>query len=181
MHPSAGSGGDPSQSLAEDQQEHGLTGDDGRDESPAEKLDRNWNELLQELRVVQTGVQILTGFLLTLPFQQRFTELTDTQRGVFLSASMLAALATGLLVAPVSSHRALFRRHEKDVLVEAADRLAKAGIAVLGVAVAAVILLVWDVVLGGGWAVLAAVFVALFYLGAWLILPWLLSRRRSAD
>jgi hypothetical protein len=70
------------------------TSTDGR--VPGEKLDRNWNELLQELRVVQTGVQILTGFLLTLPFQQRFLHLNDFQRGGFLAAVLFAAAATGL-------------------------------------------------------------------------------------
>ena len=156
------------------------SGADGRDESPAEKLDRNWNELLQELRVVQTGVQILTGFLLTLPFQQRFLELSDFQRGIFLAAVLFAASATGLLVAPVSSHRLLFRRHEKDVLVGASDRLAKAGITMLGLAVTTVILLVFDVVVGLRWALIAAAGIAFFFLNAWLVLPLvLLARERS--
>jgi hypothetical protein len=153
---------------------------DGRDESPAERLDRNWNELLQELRVVQTGVQILTGFLLTLPFQQRFRELDDSQRALFLAAVLFAATATGLLIAPVSSHRLLFRRHEKDVLVGSADWLAKAGITVLGFAVTTVTLLVFDMVLELRWALLAAACIACFFLSTWLLLPLALLRRERS-
>ena len=159
-----------------DRPEGGVQGARGRDETKAETLDRNWNELLQELRVVQTGVQILTGFLLTLPFQQRFAGLTDAQQGMFLIAVALAAIATGLLVAPVSSHRLLFRQQEKDALVAAANVLAKAGIAVLALAIVSVVLLVWDVVLGRSWALLAAGTAALFYGFAWFAMPRLLDR-----
>jgi hypothetical protein len=73
-----------------------------RGETEQERINRNWDELLQELRVTQTGVQILTGFLLTLPFQQRFALLDDTQQAVYLTTVGFAVLATGLLVAPVS-------------------------------------------------------------------------------
>ncbi len=153
-------------------------GAEGRDETRAETLDRNWNELLQELRVVQTGVQILTGFLLTLPFQQRFTSLTGTQRGMFLIAVALAAVATGLLVAPVSWHRLLFRHQEKDALVAVANGQAKAGICVLALAIVAVVLLVWDIVLGQAWALAAAGVAAVFYAVMWCVLPLLFARRR---
>src|SRR5690606_22121652 len=70
-----------------------------RHETPTERLDRNWNEILQELRVTQTGIQILTGFLLTVPFQSRFADLTATQRVVYLVLVLLAAVTTGLMVA----------------------------------------------------------------------------------
>ncbi len=83
---------------------------DGRDESAEERSDRNWAELLQELRVMQMGVQILTGFLLTLPFQQRFGDLDTFQTDVYLALVALAVLSTGLFVTPVSLHRTLFRR-----------------------------------------------------------------------
>src|SRR3712207_4786869 len=81
---------------------------DGRHETPAERSDRNWNGLLQELRVTQTGVQILTGFLLTLPFQERFEDLDGYQRTLYLVLVLLAILTTGLITAPVSLHRILF-------------------------------------------------------------------------
>src|ERR1700712_5741847 len=84
-----------------------------RNETPTERLDRNWTDLLQELRVVQTGVQLLTGVLLTLPFQQKFSRLTDGERGIYLFAVAASILATGFLQAPVSVHRALFRKHRR--------------------------------------------------------------------
>src|SRR5436190_17789810 len=99
-----------------------------RDETEIERLDRNWNSLLQELRVVQTGVQLLTGFLLTLPFQQRFTALSQPLRIVYLATVGCSVGATVLLVAPVGIHRLLFRRHRLQVLVSAAHRCAYAGL-----------------------------------------------------
>src|SRR4051795_12144025 len=85
-------------------------GASGRDETELERLDRNWTDLLQELRVVQTGVQLLTGFLLTLPFQNRFVLLESYQRTAYLATVACAIGATGFLIAPVSLHRLLFRR-----------------------------------------------------------------------
>ena len=96
-----------------------------RDETPTERADRNWDELLQELRVTQTGIQILSGFLLTLPFQQRFTALDPPLRTLFLIAVAMATLSTGLVVAPVAAHRLLFRKRQKIALVDTADRLAR--------------------------------------------------------
>src|SRR5690606_28496311 len=104
-----------------------------RDETPAERSDRNWVELLQELRVMQTGVQVLTGFLLTLPFQARFTELDGFQIGLYLILVVLSVLATGLLIAPVSVHRMVFGRGLKRSLVETADRLAVAALVLVAV------------------------------------------------
>jgi len=147
-----------------------------RHETPAERLDRNWNELLQELRVTQTGVQILTGFLLTLPFQQRFHDLDEYQRSVFLVLVLLAVLTTALIVAPVSLHRIMFRKHLKAELVDSADRLARAGLVSLAFTIAGAALLVFDVVLGRteGQVVGAAV---LLLLGIfWLAVPIRLTR-----
>ena len=129
---------------------------DGRDETPLERLDRNWDELLQELRVVQTGVQILAGFLLTLPFQQRFTEIEDLNRVVYLVAFGLAVVATAFLVAPVSAHRLLFRKGEKAALVALANRCARVGLVALALAVSAVAFVIFDVVTDTGIAVVAA-------------------------
>jgi hypothetical protein len=148
-----------------------------RHETEAERSDRNWNELLQELRVTQTGIQILSGFLLTLPFQQRFTRLDGTQRAVFLFAVCLSTVATGLVVAPVSSHRLLFRRHEKTVLVTMSDRLAKAGLTALGLTVVTVLGLIFSVVAGTAAAVVATVLAAAFFVVTWLVLPELVLRR----
>lgn len=82
-----------------------------RDETETQRLDRNWSNLLQELRVVQAGVQLLTGFLLTLPFQQRFEELSDAQEVIYLATVALSVTAPMMLVAPVGVHRLLFRQH----------------------------------------------------------------------
>ncbi|MGV0624090.1 DUF6328 family protein, partial [Mycobacterium kansasii] len=97
-----------------------------RGETEIERLDRNWNSLLQELRVVQTGVQLLTGFLLTLPFQQRFDVLGGPMRIVYLVTVGCSVGATVLLIAPVAIHRLLFRRHRLQALVSAAHRCAYA-------------------------------------------------------
>ena len=149
-----------------------------RHETPAERMDRNWNELLQELRVTQTGVQILSGFLLTLPFQSRFAELDGQQRTIFLVAVALSTIATALLVSPVSSHRLLFRRGEKDTLVTMADRLAKAGLVTLALTVTTVVLLIFNVVLGdtAGWV--AAACMLTFFTLNWLVLPLMVLRLR---
>lgn len=124
------------------------TRNDGRDETFDEKMDRNWAELLQELRVLQTGVQILAGFLLTLPFQSRFETLDGFQLTLYLTNVVVAALTTALILLPVSAHRRLFRKGLKDTLVASADRIAKvalAGVALLSVGTSA---LVFDVTAG---------------------------------
>jgi hypothetical protein len=134
-------------------------------------LDRNWNELLQELRVAQTGTQILTGFLLTLPFTNRFADLHDSQRKLYLVVLIGSVVATGLNVAPVAYHRILFRRHKRRWLVAAANAAARAGLVMLALDSAAVVLLVFDVVVGGVAAVIAAVAVLVFLLLLWGAVP----------
>lgn len=91
-----------------------------RSETTTQRLDRNWASLLQELRVVQTGVQILTGFLLTLPFQDGFEDLGGSLRVVYLVTVTSAVSAAILLAAPVALHRALFRRHQLELIVTVA-------------------------------------------------------------
>ena len=150
---------------------------DGRDETPLERLDRNWDELLQELRVVQTGVQILAGFLLTLPFQQRFTEIEDLNRAVFLVAFGLAVVATAFLVAPVSAHRLMFRKGEKAALVTLAHRCARVGLVTLALAVSAVAFVIFDVVTDTGVAVVAAGAALVLFVVNWLVLPLGILRR----
>ena len=155
---------------------------DGRRETPMEKLDRNWNEILQELRVTQTGIQILTGFLLTVPFQSRFTELTTDQKTFYLGLVLLAAVTTGLLVAPVSLHRWLFRRRAKAELVVAADRFMRIGLVFLALTVSGVVLLVFDVVVDRTAALWAAGLLLGLLVLTWFVLPALLgggSRRHA--
>src|ERR1700735_4449752 len=108
---------------------------DPRDESEAERADRNLAELLQELRVAGLGVQVLFGFLLSLPFQARFTRLSHGQRDLYLASLVLAALATALLLGPVAYHRLVFRRGQKERLVRAANVMALLGLGIVGLAV----------------------------------------------
>lgn len=147
-----------------------------RGETEVERLDRNWGSLLQELRVVQTGVQLLTGFLLTLPFQSRFTELSNYGKGVYLATVLFSISATVLLIAPVGMHRLLFRRHQLNALVSAAHRYALGGLVLLGLALTGVVVLIVGTVLGtvagavvGAWAAAAFAFF-------WIVYP--LSCRR---
>jgi hypothetical protein len=137
--------------------------DTDRDETEAERLDRNWSSLLQELRVAQTGVQLLTGFLLILPFQQRFTQLDATMRTVYLITVGCSIGATVLLVAPVSMHRLLFRRHRLKTLVAASHNYAIAGTLLLGTALAGVAVVVFNTVVGrtGAWIAGGCTLVAL--------------------
>src|SRR5690554_1967163 len=94
-----------------------------REETESERLDRNWNEILQELRVTQTGTQILTGFLLTVAFQTRFTDLDTVQVTLYLALVVGAIVTTALGLAPVSLHRQLFRKRAKDDIVKLANRI----------------------------------------------------------
>ena len=148
---------------------------------PPKQLTRNWNELLQELRVMQTGVQILTGFLLTVPFSNRFDHLQPHQRWLYLGVLSGAVLTTMLIVAPVSFHRTLFRQHERDWLVAAAHLCARAGLVLFGLVTAAVLLLVFDIVLGiAGGLIAAALAVACFAL-LWYGVPRGVEHRRPGS
>jgi hypothetical protein len=155
----------------------GADAGDGRDESENERLDRNWNELLQELRVTQTGTQILTGFLLTLAFQPKFAHLDAFQVTVYLTLIALAALSTALGLGPVSLHRTLFRKHRKAEVVKVADRLLQGILLCVGLVITGVVLLIFDVVLGRASGVIAAVATAAVVVLVWLVLP--LRARRS--
>jgi Family of unknown function (DUF6328) len=148
-----------------------------RGETEIERLDRNWNSLLQELRVVQTGVQLLTGFLLTLPFQQRFDVLTGQMRVVYLATVGCSVSATVLLIAPVATHRLLFRRHRLQVLVSAAHRCAYAGLVLLGAALTGMTVIVFAAVSGRTAGVVAGVSAIALFSVFWLVMPLLLRDR----
>jgi hypothetical protein len=147
-----------------------------RDETDAERYDRNWSELVQELRVAQTGVQVLAGFLLTLPFSSRFGDIGEAHRTIYLVAFSLAVVTVGLMTAPVALHRFLFGRHEKDVLVHAGDLFAKAGLTSLGLTLVTVVLLIFGVVVGDTAGLLAAGLVLVFFVAVWVVLPLSLLR-----
>ena len=150
-----------------------------RHETPTERLDRNWSDLVQELRVVQTGVQFLTSFLLTLPFQQRFSELSDQEQSLYLATLSASLAATAFLQAPVSVHRALFRRHQRERAVLFAHRVAMVGILFLAIAVVGVAAVIFDVVSGTRAATVAAVAAAVLLGVLWFVLPRML--RGSAE
>jgi tellurite resistance protein TehA-like permease len=150
-----------------------------RDESEAERLDRNYGELLQELRVAQTGVQVLFAFLLGIAFTQRYSALVEYQK-IFYVVTLIAAACTAiLLIAPVAVHRMLFREHLKDEVVEFTSRLAASGLAFLALSILSSVLFVLDVVLS-----LAASIIVTAILGALIILIWLVlpaRQRRNAN
>ena len=149
---------------------------DPRDESAAQRADRNLGELLQELRVAGLGVQVLFGFLLSLPFTNRFARLSPGQRDLYLASVVLAAVATALLVGPVAYHRMVFRRGQKERLVRAASVMAIGGLGAVALAVSAAVLLVTSYVGGGLAAGLITAFVACLFALLWFVFP--LARRQ---
>jgi hypothetical protein len=155
--------------------------DSERSETETERLDRNWTTLLQELRVTQTGVQLLTGFLLTLPFQQRFDRLDDLMRPVYVTTVACSIAATIALVAPVATHRLLFRQHRLKELVSASHRLAMAGLGLLGLALVGVTVVVIDMVYGRGAALVAGGAALVAFVAVWLVLPVVLRESSRND
>ncbi|WP_220729778.1 DUF6328 family protein [Streptomyces radicis] len=128
-----------------------------RNETPPERDDRNFQELLQELRVTQTGVQVLFAFLLTLAFTERFEDVDGAQKAIYITTLVLAMIATVMFTAPAALHRALFRRGAKREIVDVSSRLATIGLGFLGLALTGALTLVVDVVLGRGPAIVAGV------------------------
>ncbi|WP_272653602.1 DUF6328 family protein [Microbacterium sp. EF45047] len=153
---------------------------DGRDETPDERADRNWEELMQELRVMQTGTQILTGFLLAVAFQPRFAELDDVQRSLYVVLVLLAAAATALALAPVGLHRMLFAQRRKPELVRMTSRLLKANLIVVGAVTVGVTALILDVTIDRTSALIAAGIGVVVVFALWAGLP-LMMRSRERD
>ena len=151
--------------------------DDGRNETPTQRADRNWNELLQEFRVLQTGTQILAAFLLTLPFQQRFTQLSPFDVGVYLVLVFLAVIVTLLALAPVSLHRLLFRQRAKVELVGLSSTLLIICLAAASLLFTGIVLFIIDFLLGPPAGIVAAGCVFVVLLVIWVVLP--LSVRRQ--
>ena len=151
-------------------------GRDPREESQAQRDDRNLAELLQELRISGLGVQVLFGFLLSLPFTVRFTKLSHGQRELYLASLVLSAVATALLLGPVAYHRVVFRRRQKEPLVRAASVMATLGLATVGLAISAAVLLASSTVATGLPAALITLFVVLMFGGLWFAFP--ITRRR---
>jgi hypothetical protein len=144
--------------------------EDGRDESPNERADRNWVEILQELRVTQTGIQLISGFLLAVAFQSRFEELDSVQLALYLTLVGLAAAATLLGLAPVALHRAHFGRRVKARVVRLGDRLLIANAVLVSILTAGVCCLIFDFVLGRTAGVIALIGAVVVALGLWLLI-----------
>ncbi|MBM7786819.1 DUF6328 family protein [Tenggerimyces flavus] len=144
---------------------------DGRQESPAERADRNLGEMLQELRVLQTGVQILFGFLLILAVQPRFASADGFEKGVYFTTLLLSCVATIFLMAPVAYHRVLFGRGRKVEIVKMSNRLTHVGMVALWLAISSAVLLVLDLVLQRSFAWIISIAIAVLFLAVWYVLP----------
>lgn len=153
---------------------------DGRDETPAERADRNWNEVLQELRVMQTGTQILTGFLLALAFQPTFADLTDGQRTFYLSLVVLSALSSIVALAPVALHRILFQLRAKPLVVAYGHAALITALLTVSLLLVGVVAFVFEVVVGTSAAWIAFGALAFVILLLWLIAPAIIRARHTA-
>ncbi|MEV6492941.1 DUF6328 family protein [Actinoplanes sp. NPDC051633] len=140
-------------------------------ESEKQRWDRNFADLLQELRVAQTGVQILFAFLLTLPFSNGFPKTTAFQKDTYVVALISAAFATALIISPVAFHRALFRQGRKPELVRYSHRVATWGLACMLVSMVSSVLLITDYLLSIWAALIITVITGAWFLFFWVILP----------
>jgi hypothetical protein len=151
----------------------------GRNESDKERLDRNLNELLGELRVALPGVQVLFAFLLAVPFQTGFDKVTEFEKSLYFATLITTAVAAALLIAPSSLHRMEFRKDDKHFVVFTANRLALAGFAVLGVAMTLATVLISHFLYHGTAAVIVAILIGGLIFGLWYGLP--LARLRKLE
>lgn len=142
-----------------------------RDESKAERFDRHWGELLQELRLAQTGTQILFAFLLAIAFTTPFRDGDDFTHWVYTVTLILTAMATGLLLAPVSFHRMVFQQRLRDRMVPMAAKMAAGGMFLLLLAVCGGILLAVDVVISRGFAITVTACVFVWFVIFWYVIP----------
>lgn len=159
----------------------GNVADDGRDETADERADRNWGEVLQELRVLQTGTQILTGFLLALAFQPAFADLTGGQRTVYLTLVVMSGLSAAVALAPVALHRALFRGRMKPQIVAYGHTALVAALVTVAVLMVGVVAFVFDVVLDTTAAWIAGGALALVIIVLWLVGPVVLRARGARE
>jgi amino acid permease len=141
-------------------------------ETEKQRWDRNFADLLQELRVAQTGVQILFAFLLTLPFSSGFPKTTAFQKDVYIAALLSAAFATAMIISPVAFHRALFRQGRKPELVQYAHRMATGGLAFMLIAMVASVLLITDYMLNVWVAVVLTAVTGAYFVTFWAAIPW---------
>ena len=149
------------------------------EETDAERLNRNWADILQELRVIQTGSQIIAGFLLAAAFQQRFLELSATERGIYLGLVVSAVVTTALGMTPVVLHRRLFRMGAKQPLVKLGSQLLTATLVGLAITLVGIVLLIFEMIGGLTLGIVAAVFTGVVIVWLWVALPHSVYRRRT--
>jgi hypothetical protein len=149
-------------------------------ESPKERLDRETIELLNELRVILPGVQVLLAFLLTAPFNQRFNAITATERAAYFLALLCTAAATALLIAPSALHRILWRGREKEFVLRLSNLFTIAGLVLVATGIVSAVGLVTSVLYGQGLTVAVTVGAALLFGVLWFALP-LLRRASGGD
>jgi SNF family Na+-dependent transporter len=144
---------------------------EGRNETEDERLDRKWADLLQELRVMQTGAQLTAGFLLTLPFTTKFPSLDGFQETLYLALVIVAALTTAVVITPVAVHRRISGEHVKERLVATAHKLVAVGLSLLALLVTGIVVLVFDVVVDRTTALVVGAVVAAILVGLLVALP----------
>lgn len=152
----------------------------GRNETEEERADRKWGELIQEVRVAQTGVQILFGFLLTVVFTPRYEELADTDRVIYIVTVVLGAAATGALIGPVSLHRLVVGRRVKPQAVEWASRLTFVGLVLLLATMTAALLLILRVATDDSYVPWLVGGVFVWYVLCWFVVPMVTRRRHTS-
>ena len=150
-----------------------------RNETVAERSDRKWAEMLQELRVMQTGAQLIAGFLLTLPFQSTFDGLDEFQRDFFLVLVVLAGLTTAIVMTPVAIHRALSGRHVKHRLVRAGAILIAAAMTMVSLLVIGITTFIFDMVISRTWAFAVGGAMTVVLVALLAVLPWRLVATRG--
>ena len=153
---------------------------DGRDETETERADRKWNDMLQELRVIQTGVQLTAGFLLTLPFQERFEDLTSLQRNSDLALVVLAAVITALVLSPVAIHRRLSGEQVKHRIVDASHVIMRTVLVFMSLLVTGIVTFIFDVVVDGVSALVVGGSLAVLLVSLLLVLPRVLVERTTS-
>ena len=160
---------------------HDVAPGDGRDETPNERSDRNWSDILQELRVALTGTQLIGGFLLAVAFQSRFDELDAYQLVLYLTLVSLAGLATVIGLAPVTLHRTLFRHQVKERVVRTGNRLLIAHLVVVALLVIGVTSLIFDFTVSRTAGLIAFGVGAVVVVILWVVLPRLQEAKDGDD
>src|SRR3954451_15012291 len=153
----------------------------GRNETEKERLDRNLNELLGELRVALPGVQVLFAFLLAVPFNQRFDQATDFEKGIYFVTLIATAIAAAFLIAPSAMHRILFRADDKHHIVFTANRFSVIGFGVLGIAMTAAVLMVTHFIYANALAIVTTVIVGTIFFGLWFLIPYARLKRVAGE